>query len=133
MKTTTFHGDGTKTVSDKPVPTQLDILRTNLILTVNAYDYAIALRAKRNPRVYHNPFALGLYLEAIDRVHASLACEGVTLTQALNENFTGHLLKHLLKKMAPRKDKLTELLALSDFLEDNARIERDTIDQLERA
>jgi hypothetical protein len=41
-----------------------------------------------------------MYLEAIDRVVASLAFEGVTLRMAITENFTGHMLNYLLRKVA---------------------------------
>jgi hypothetical protein len=74
--------------------------RANLIDAVTAYDYAIRQRNARNPRVYHNPYALSLYIDAIDRVTHSMAYEGVTLTQALSENFTEHMLDYLLRKMA---------------------------------
>jgi hypothetical protein len=74
--------------------------RANLIDAVTAYDYAIRQRHARNPRVYHNPFALSLYMEAVDRVTHSMAYDGHTLTQALTENFTDHMLDYLLRKVA---------------------------------
>jgi uncharacterized glyoxalase superfamily protein PhnB len=103
MKTTTYLGSGGGvqiTICDKPEPTKSDLTRAALTIAVTAYDYGIRLRAARNSRVYHNPFALALYSEAIDRVVASLAFEGVTLRMALTENFTGHMLNYLLGKVA---------------------------------
>jgi hypothetical protein len=102
MKTTTYLSEGgkvTKTISDQPIPSKADMTRAALTVACTAYDHIIFLRAARTGRVYHNPYALGLYLEAIDRVVASLAFEGVTLTQALNENFTGHMRKYLLGRV----------------------------------
>jgi len=74
-------------------------LHARLTIAVTAYDRAIWLRHCHNSRGYHNPFALGLYLEAVARTVDSLAYEGVTLGQALAENFTGHMLKYLLRKV----------------------------------
>src|ERR1700675_628669 len=76
MKTTTYlstENGMTITICDKPEPTKSDLTRAALTIAITAYDYGIRLRAARNPRVYHNPFALGLYSEAVDRVVASLA------------------------------------------------------------
>jgi len=74
-------------------------LHAQLTIAVTAYDQAIFIRHCHNAQVYHNPFALKLYLEAVDRTIASLAYEGVTLGQALAENFTEHMLKYLLRKV----------------------------------
>jgi hypothetical protein len=51
-------------------------------------------------KVNHNPYALGLYNEALERAMGSLQFEGVTVEATLAENFTGHLLKTLLKTYA---------------------------------
>ena len=47
--------------------------------------------------VYFNPSALRLYTEALERAMGSLQYEDVTVERALAENFSGHLLKTLLK------------------------------------
>ena len=44
---------------------QLDVL-------VTKYNHQIMRRHLRNPRVYYNPFALGLYLKAVDLVIADV-------------------------------------------------------------
>lgn len=54
----------------------------------------------RKGMVYYNPFALGLYREALERAMGSLKFEGLTVEMALAENFTGYLLKSLLKVYA---------------------------------
>ena len=55
--------------------------------------------------VFYNLHALCLYREALARAMDSLQYEGVTVEMALSENFTGALLKALLKaysKMLPK-------------------------------
>ena len=77
-------------------------LEEKLSLTLAAYD-ADQLKRSMHPTkrpVYHNPFALGLYREALERAMGSLQFEGVTVEMALAENFTGYLLKALLKTYA---------------------------------
>jgi hypothetical protein len=101
MKTTTYIAtkDGvTCTVSDQPEPTKASILRANLTLAVTAYDHMIRTRAARNPRVYHNPFALSLYLDAIERVIED--AETMPMRAAISLNFTGRMLNNLLRKAA---------------------------------
>ena len=74
-------------------------LRSHLSAQLQAYDadqHKRSLSASKR-KVYHNPFALGLYYEALERAMGSLQFEGVTVEMALAENFTGHLLKTLLK------------------------------------
>jgi hypothetical protein len=101
--TTTYYSDGTSTITDRPELTRADILRSSLVIHCTAYDAMIKARAARNARVYHNPYALGLYFEAVDRVVQSLEFEGMTLAQALHENFTGHMLKYLMTKVTKEK------------------------------
>ena len=97
MKTFTYE-NGCFTESDQPELTKANILRTRLTIAVTAYDYAIQLRSRRDARVYHNPFALSLYLDAIERVIE--AVETMPLPDALRRNFTGHMLNSLLRKVA---------------------------------
>ena len=71
---------------------QLDVL-------VTKYNHQIMRRHLRNPRVYYNPFALGLYLKAVDLVIADVIY-GYDLRYALSRNFTDHILNYLLRKLA---------------------------------
>jgi hypothetical protein len=81
-------------------------LRFHLSAQLRAYDadqYKRSLPASKR-RVYYNQSAYRLYLEALERAMGS-QFEGVTVEMALAENFTGHLLKTLLKaysKMLPK-------------------------------
>jgi hypothetical protein len=100
MKTTTYLSEGgkvTKTVAYLPEPTKADLLRTNLTIACTAYDYAIRQRAARNPRVYHNPYALSLYMEAIDRTVSD--AQVLSVPNAIRMNFCGHMLTNLLRKV----------------------------------
>jgi hypothetical protein len=99
MKNTSYIFEGgkvLKTVTDKP-ESKADILRSNLTIAVTAYDYSIRTRAARNPRVYHNPFALWLYLDAVGQVVNDVQ-NGIGIEQALRENFVGHMLNYLLRR-----------------------------------
>jgi hypothetical protein len=51
---------------------------------------------KQEKRKDYNRFAMGIYLQALDRVEEDFF-DGMTLRQALEENFTGRLLDFLLK------------------------------------
>ncbi len=66
---------------------QLDVL-------VTKYNHQIMRRHLRNPRDYYNPFALGLYLKAVDLVIADVIY-GYDLRYALSRNFTDHMLNYL--------------------------------------
>jgi hypothetical protein len=77
-------------------------LEEKLSLTLAAYD-ADQLKRSVHPTkrpVFYNPFALGIYLEDLERAMGSLQFEGVTVETALGENFTGRLLRTLLKTYA---------------------------------
>jgi hypothetical protein len=80
---------------------QNEHLRSRLTIALTAYDYSIQARHLRNVRVYHNPFALGLYFEAVDRVIAEMN-SGQSLRNALENAFTGSLLRVLLRKAGVR-------------------------------
>jgi hypothetical protein len=104
VKTTTYTFDGTlnKTVSDRPEPTKADMTRAVLTLVCTGYDSMIRTRARNNPRVYHNPVALSLYLDAVGRTVADIST-GQCLRMALSQNFTGHMLSYLLRKAKVRQ------------------------------
>jgi hypothetical protein len=74
-------------------------LEEKLSIALHRYDRDQRMRSadKTKRPVFYNPFALGLYLEALERAMGSLQFEGVSVEMALAENFTGHLLKTLLK------------------------------------
>jgi hypothetical protein len=79
--------------------TTLGALSCKLAATLRAYDanqHTRSLHPTKKP-VYWNPFALKLYMEALERAMFSLCFEGVTVEMALAENFTGTLLRDLLK------------------------------------
>jgi hypothetical protein len=74
-------------------------LEDKLAIALQEYDndqHKRSLSASKR-RVYYNPSANRLYFEALERAMCSLQFEGVTVEMALAENFTGHLLKTLLK------------------------------------
>jgi hypothetical protein len=66
-------------------------LHDKLVHAATEYD------RKQSSRRGYNRWAFGQYLEAIERVDKSLEFEGVTVRQALVENFCGRLLDVLLK------------------------------------
>ena len=77
-------------------------LSAKLYLVLDRYN-ADQLRRSLHPTkrpVYFNPSVLRLYTEALERAMGSLQYEGVTVEMALAENFSGHLLKTLLKAYA---------------------------------
>ena len=80
-------------------------LSAKLYLVLDRYNVD-QLRRSLHPTkrpVYFNPSALRLYTEALERAMGSLQYEGVTVETALAENFSGHLLKTLLKAYARMK------------------------------
>ena len=77
-------------------------LERKLFLVLDRYNtdqFHRSLHPTKRP-VYFNPSALRLYTEALERAMGSLQYEGVTVEMALAENFSGHLLKTLLKAYA---------------------------------
>jgi hypothetical protein len=83
-------------------------LGCRLASTLRAYDNDQRERSQHPTKrpVFYNLHALCLYHEALARAMDSLQYEGVTVEMALSENFTGALLKALLKaysKMLPAK------------------------------
>jgi hypothetical protein len=79
-----------------------EALRERLSIELHRYDRDQRMRAADSTKrpVYYNPFALGLYLEALGRAMDSLKFEGVAVEMALAENFEGYLLRVLLKVYA---------------------------------
>ena len=83
-------------------------LGCRLASTLRAYDNDQRERSQHPTKrpVFYNLHALCLYHEALARAMDSLQHEGVTVEMALSENFSGALLKALLKaysKMLPAK------------------------------
>ena len=77
-------------------------LEQKLFLVLDRYNtdqFHRSLHSTKRP-IYFNPSALRLYTEALERAMGSLQYEGVTVEMALAENFSGHLLKTLLKAYA---------------------------------
>ena len=82
--------------------TTREALMVKLSYALRAYDndqHIRSLHPTKRP-VFYNVHALRLYHEALARAMESLKFEGVTVEQSLAENFTGHLLKTLLKAYA---------------------------------
>ena len=77
-------------------------LERKLFLVLDRYNtdqFHRSLHPTKRP-VYFDPSAMRLYTEALERAMGSLQYEGVTVEMALAENFSGHLLKTLLKAYA---------------------------------
>lgn len=70
--------------------------RERMVAALTALDRRNAARAARNPRAHYSPYALGLYLEAVDRVERMIA-EGDLVPVACNHVFSGPVLKAVLK------------------------------------
>lgn len=82
-------------------------LRETLRAVLVAYD-ADQYRRSISPskrKVYHNPHAHGLYMEALESVCSDIN-SGATQREALIKHFTGHLLNTLLKAL--KMDKATD-------------------------
>lgn len=84
---------------------------------VTDYDQRVFKRYLRNPRrVYYNPSAGALYLEAVDRAVARMAA-GASPEEALSATFEGHLLGFIQKALAkppkrPQRTRETEVPGL---------------------
>jgi hypothetical protein len=74
-------------------------LHGRLDVLVTKYNHQIMRRHLRNPRVYYNPYALALYLVAVDAAIVDIN-SGITVHDALAHNFTDHLLNYLVRKLA---------------------------------
>ena len=79
--------------------TTRETLACRLAVTLRAYDNDQRVRSQHPTKrpVFYNLHALRLYHEALARAMDSLQYEGVTVEMALSENFSGALLKALLK------------------------------------
>jgi hypothetical protein len=69
-------------------------IESKLSHLVTRYDANQEKRAR-----YYNPYALGLYLAAVDRVIEDIA-KGMSLPDAINNNFNDRLAAYLLKHAA---------------------------------
>ena len=74
-------------------------LRRKLQHEVTAFDTREEAAAEKNPRRFHNIYALGIYLQRVDGVVAAVAC-GDSLPRALYDNFQDTLLSRLEKSFA---------------------------------
>ncbi len=85
----------------------MNVQREKLVAAVTEYDRKEFERSQRNPRAYHNPNALGMYHDAVDR-----ACEAIQQGQdarsALVDNFCGRLLDKVLKAVGEPKSSQAE-------------------------
>jgi hypothetical protein len=75
-----------------------DAHRTAMVHAVTQYDIKQEQAAKKNPKRYHNRYALGHYLGAVDRVHGDMK-SGVSHGDAINNHFNGALARHLHKTL----------------------------------
>jgi hypothetical protein len=73
-----------------------DDVRIEMGHAVTRYDRKQEEKSIKNPKHYHNHYALGHYLGAADRAHEDLK-KGHSLADAINNNFNGALARHLHK------------------------------------
>ena len=74
-------------------------IESKLSHTVTEYDRKQLQRHMRNPRrSYHNPYALGQYLKAVEYTMADVKL-GMTIRAALVDHFTGKLLDVVLRSV----------------------------------
>ena len=62
-------------------------MKDKLVHAVTAYDIAQERKAARNPRAYHNHYALGQYLLRVDDIMADIEA-GATPADAVRAGFT---------------------------------------------
>lgn len=102
MKTTTYHSDGSVTVSDKPIPTALDMTRASLMIAVSAYDHVHNSKPSMiNRGHYTNPRDIAADLDAVDKAIELVRC-GCTLKFAIIASFSGSLKLHLIGRLNRR-------------------------------
>lgn len=75
-----------------------DSHRLRMAHSVTAYDRGQEARAAKNPKAYHNTYALGHYLGAVDRAHSEMK-KGTSPAEAINKHFNGALAKRLHKHL----------------------------------
>jgi hypothetical protein len=72
--------------------------RLRMAHSVTAYDRGQEARAAKNPKAYHNTYALGHYLKAVDGAHGEMK-KGTAPAEAINKHFNGALAKRLHKHL----------------------------------
>lgn len=75
-----------------------DSHKMRMVHALTTYDRKQADAHKKNPRRYHNPYAIGHYLHAADAAHEEMK-KGTSPAEAVNNNFVGHLADHLHKQL----------------------------------
>jgi hypothetical protein len=79
-------------------------MRSELIHALTAFDAKQAARARKNPRAYHNPYALAQYIARVDDIMWDIA-NGATPHDAICAGFTpGPLRKAALKAIGSGYD-----------------------------
>ena len=73
-------------------------IHQQLAHAVTRYDRRQEDAAKKNPKRYHNPHALGLYLGAAERAHEDIK-KGMSVVDAVNTHFNGSLANHVHKAL----------------------------------
>ncbi len=71
----------------------------DLAHALTRYDREQEAWAKRGKRRYHNPYALGIYLQRAEEVAAEVT-QGANLGEALREAFERELLEHVQQYLA---------------------------------
>lgn len=70
--------------------------RQRMVHSVTRYDRKEEEKSHKDKRHYHNMYALGHYLGAVDRAHEDMS-KGMHVKDAINNNFNGRLAAHLHK------------------------------------
>ncbi len=94
-----------KSVTRSSTPLQI---HWALASTLTQYDRLEAEKARKNPRHYHNLYALGHYLGALQLVDDAIEM-GVDVRTALLECFNGRLLDRLLAEIGEPRATRDEL------------------------
>ncbi len=69
---------------------------------VTRYDRENQAWATKGKRRYHNPYALGIYLQRVEECNGMMA-QGMPREEALRECFEGALLAYILKFIAEKE------------------------------
>lgn len=72
--------------------------RHRIIHSLSAYDATQQQRAAANPRAYHNPHALNLYMKSADEAYQSMKA-GMAPADAINNHFVGYVADRLHKHL----------------------------------
>src|SRR4051812_4266309 len=94
-----LHGEKKlRAVGEEVELTEDDDHHRTMTHAVTEYDRKQEAAAAKNPRRYHNRYALPQYLSAVDRAHADIK-KGHSVGDAVNNHFNGGLARHLHKKL----------------------------------